>query len=337
MILILSNNDDLSTDEIIDWLIFKGEEYFRINGGDYVTLDKLTIDSDGAQTIIKCRNTQINLKDLKSFWYRRGEIRIAHSPDLAKQLNSINLKKLDENSELSGCGFSEFFRGELDSIEAYLALSLNNENHKSVGNFYNNYTIKIQNLQIAVSFGLSVPNTIITSSKVEVVKFKTEQKRIVIKAIKDGVGIDVNDIKYQGLTMSFCDDDIKDLPNEFFPMLFQKELDKKYELRIFYLKGNFYSSAIFSQNDIQTQVDFRNYNHKKPNRTPPFKLPKEIEEKLILLMNKIKMDSGSIDMVVTKANEFVFLEVNPIGQFSQVSKPCNYFLERLFAKTISIK
>lgn len=45
--------------------------------------------------------------------------------------------------------------------------------------------------------------------------------------------------------------------------------------------------AIFSQNDDQTKVDFRNYNINKPNRNVPFMLPNELESKIKLLMNDI--------------------------------------------------
>lgn len=98
------------------------------------------------------------------------------------------------------------------------------------------------------------------------------------------------------------------------------------------MKGKFYSMAIFSQNDNQTSVDFRNYNYNKPNRKVPFQLPMEIEKKLDILMKKLDFNSGSIDMIVTVENEYVFLEVNPLGQFSMTSFPCNYNVEKIIAE-----
>ena len=113
-------------------------------------------------------------------------------------------------------------------------------------------------------------------------------------------------------------------------------MEKAFELRIFYLRGKFYSTAIFSQNDEQTKVDFRNYNDDKPNRVIPFNIPKKLKIKLNKLMRKLKLDSGSIDIIVTNKGEYVFLEVNPVGQFTQVSSPCNYYLEKEIAEIISI-
>lgn len=83
-------------------------------------------------------------------------------------------------------------------------------------------------------------------------------------------------------------------------------IDKKYEIRTFYLKGKFYSMAIFSQNDSKTVVDFRNYNIEKPNRTVPYNLPKSITHKISQLMRNLEMNCGSIDLIYGKDDEFYF-------------------------------
>src|SRR5688500_5360277 len=86
--------------------------------------------------------------------------------------------------------------------------------------------------------------------------------------------------------------------------------------------------AIFSQSDEQTKTDFRKYNEKKPNRYVPFKLPDEIDQKIKLLFKKIDLNTGSVDLIVDKDDNYFFLEINPVGQFGMVSDPCNYFLEK---------
>ena len=113
---------------------------------------------------------------------------------------------------------------------------------------------------------------------------------------------------------------------------YRNRLIKKYEVRVFYLDPEFYSMAIFSQRDDQTQVDFRKYNLEKPNRCVPYELPKAIEHKLKALMNILDLNSGSIDLIVNKDDDYIFLEVNPVGQFAMVSEPCNYFLEKKVAE-----
>nr|BFF38227.1 hypothetical protein BACY1_00320 [Tenacibaculum mesophilum] len=119
---------------------------------------------------------------------------------------------------------------------------------------------------------------------------------------------------------------------EFFPSLVMEKIEKDLEIRTFYLDGNFYSMAIFSQSSKQTMVDFRKHNDKKPNKTEPYKLPKTIEEKLEKLFNKLGLNCGSVDLIVDTKGDFVFLEINPVGQYGMVSIPCNYNLDKIIAK-----
>lgn len=90
--------------------------------------------------------------------------------------------------------------------------------------------------------------------------------------------------------------------------------------------------AIFSQQSEQTKIDFRKYDPVKPNRCTPYKLPAEIENKIDRLMRRIKINSGSIDMIYSPNGQYYFLEVNPIGQFGMTSFPCNYPIEKRIAQ-----
>lgn len=48
-------------------------------------------------------------------------------------------------------------------------------------------------------------------------------------------------------------------------------------------------------------------------------------------MNELELKTGSIDFILSKTDEYVFLEVNPVGQFGMVSELCNYSLYNKFA------
>ena len=122
------------------------------------------------------------------------------------------------------------------------------------------------------------------------------------------------------------------MPNIFFPSLFQVEVKKDYELRIFYLRGDFYAMAIFSQEYEMARTDFRKYSGEKPLKCVPYSLPDEIKKKLKKLMDMLSLNTGSIDMIVDTAQKYYFLEVNPSGQFGMTSEPCNYYLEKKIAQ-----
>lgn len=75
------------------------------------------------------------------------------------------------------------------------------------------------------------------------------------------------------MTQELTPEIIKTLPRIFNPIMVQRKIEKKYELRVFYLDEKFYSSVIFSQSNKKTMIDFRNYDNENPNRVCPFSLP----------------------------------------------------------------
>lgn len=117
--------------------------------------------------------------------------------------------------------------------------------------------------------------------------------------------------------------------------MFQQKIDKNLEIRAFYLDGRCYSMAICSSFDKQTQVDYRRYNDVKPNRKVPYCLPSHIEKNIDALMKKLKLNCGSLDLILDNNGVYYYLEVNPVGQFGMVSFPCNYNLEKIIAEYLS--
>ncbi len=92
--------------------------------------------------------------------------------------------------------------------------------------------------------------------------------------------------------------------------------------------------CIFSQQNEATKIDFRNYDQIKPNRMIPYRLPENIKTTIHDFMDAIGMQCGSIDMILTPNNEYVFLEVNPVGQFQWVEKCCNFDLSKAIARVL---
>jgi glutathione synthase/RimK-type ligase-like ATP-grasp enzyme len=133
-------------------------------------------------------------------------------------------------------------------------------------------------------------------------------------------------------TAEVSEQDVAALPETVFPSLVQAMVEKSWEVRAFYLAGDLYAMAIFSQGDRQTEVDFRRYNRARPNRAVPYRLPGEVAEKLRALMRELAMETGSLDLIRTPDGRHVFLEVNPAGQFGMVSHRCNYRLEKRVAE-----
>lgn len=318
MILILSEEMDLSTNEVIDWFKFYKQDFIRINNEDLIEVEEINISNGKLISLIISivnRQQKIDLCQITSYWYRKGDFQFDF-----KLPTTIHY---DLNEEIK-----EFLMAERFKIIDFIHLFLQEIN--GIGCIYEDARNKLAHLLLASKFGLKIPNTIISSKKNNIDRFKQENNKIITKAICDGLSFFNNDIKVFGYTTVIKN--LEYMPEKIFPTLCQNMLEKKCDLRIFYLNQNFYSTAVLSQNDPQTQIDFRQYNLEKSNRILPFKLPKKITIKLLNFMNHINYKSGSIDMVYTKNKEFVFLEINAVGQFGQVSYPCNYNIEKKIAE-----
>jgi ATP-GRASP peptide maturase of grasp-with-spasm system len=191
---------------------------------------------------------------------------------------------------------------------------------------------KIEQLNTAKAVNLNFPETLITGNKEKLIIFAKKYSKIIIKPIENIRSYRVDDKNYAPFTKLIDIESISDLRNLFFPSLFQRYIEKEFEIRSFYFNGEIYSMAMFSQDNQKTLVDFRNYDTDKQTRRIPFKLPLDIEEKIKMFMQKLDLNTGSLDIILGKDDNFYFLEVNPVGQFGMVSEPCNYNLEKKIAE-----
>lgn len=322
MIVILSNSNDFSTNDIVDWLSHWGLECLRLNPDDTRKFDYFNkIENSKLISGIKFEDVIISNKTIKSFWYRRG---FFFNPE---GMRYPSCEGFEKEKQL-------FLSFEKKTLIDYFNSTIDEK--KKIGS-YDKYEInKLDILRIATEIGLNIPTTLITSKKEELTKFYERLKeRVIMKPILNGIHKTINGNFYNMFTKQVNRKTIENLPDNFFETVFQEEIDKKLELRIFYLNRRFFPMAIFSQKDKKTEIDFRRYNTQNPNRKVPFELPEYLKQQLIKLMVTAGLNSGSIDMIYTLEKKFVFLEVNPVGQFKMTSYPCNYNIEKEIAISLS--
>ncbi|WP_282088519.1 grasp-with-spasm system ATP-grasp peptide maturase [Aquimarina algiphila] len=321
MILICKNykeNND-SYEEVIDWLLYKNARFDFLSGEDYYENGK-----DWCITLNNSRDElSIPFGEYKSVWFR-GFLR--HRNHLEEAFN--DLESTNDN---------------IAELRWRIGQEIGRINNQIFNNFQNAYQLpsplsvksdKFSMLRLAKELGLNIPDSLITNSKKELLQFFKKQQQIITKPLYETVYF--NDKSYVAFfkTNTITEEVIESLPETFFPSLFQGYVEKDIELRAFYIEEKFYTMAIFSQLDSQTKIDFRNYNDEKPNRNVPYLLPEEIEIKIKRLMKELNLNTGSIDLIKTPDKKYVFLEVNPTGQFGFVSKPCNYYLEDVIAEEL---
>lgn len=309
MIILLSIGFERSTDQIVDYFLFNKKEFIRINSDEIKDNKNFKYEYDLNNDIEKIilKGDSIDLTQKKVIWNRRYK----RWTNIDKYLNP---KEIDfNNSRL----LSNFIFKEWDTFISFFLKKISKNTFWFDYPFFNKDKIDV--LEVAKRNGLTIPKTRISNF------FNSEinYDKYITKPLYNPTGFFFKKKHYTLYTTI-----VKKIVNNFTPSLFQEKIEKRYEIRCFYIDGEFYSMAIFSQTDDQTKLDFRNYNYEKPNRTIPYQLPKEIESCVDKTMKELNLRNGSIDFIRGIDGKYYFLEVNPVGQFGMTSRPCNYNLEK---------
>ncbi|SEW52250.1 grasp-with-spasm system ATP-grasp peptide maturase [Chitinophaga arvensicola] len=309
-ILILSQSHlEGTTDHVCQWLHHLQIPYLRLNGEDLFRLQHLS-DLPGNAGV-------------STVWYRR---KISSFP--AK----YTLKQPDFSTQYT---LKRFLVDEFNGLHSFLFYSI--DRHKWLNDpISEDYLNKLHVLALARQCGINTPFTDVVTSKTAIAQLLDSYPELIVKPLSECIFLeDTEGGRYKMLTETISKENLRTVPEQFFPSLIQEKITKKFEIRTFYLDGDCYSMAIFSQNNRKTKDDFRNYDHQRPNRTVPYQLPADLASKLDQLMKSLRFKTGSIDLMVDMQGNYHFLEINPEGQFGMVSYPCNYYLEKKLAQWLS--
>lgn len=319
MVLIISNEFDESTNDVIRYLLINKIPFIRLTEENYVRGLNIKLSSNGIYVELKINDKIILLDEVKSFWFRKNDLELFNNErivsDLAHKHNEIE---------------QFIFKSEIKSLRDFLIFLLEKKNF--LGNINKGDGNKLISFYFAKEVGLKIPTTIVSTETSLLKKFS---KNKIIKPIEDGFGMSKQGnwlyTKYKLLRERMFENKNENI----FPSCIQDYVEKKIELRVFYLDKKCYTMAIFSQLDPKTKIDFRNYNFDKFNRMVPFQLPKNIERKITQFMKKMELNTGSIDLILNKNNEYVFVEVNPVGQYGMIQTHCNINLNYLIYKRLT--
>lgn len=229
IILILSNQDDRSTDDVISWLNYFDKKFLFLNEVNKINCLKVFSNKN-----IFYQINNINIPKNSSFWYRRN------------------------NFELNDCITNQYF-DDNNLIIDYLnkGLFLNFINRPIDNNIK-----KLEVYEYCETLNINFPKFIFTNNLDEIISFSNGEDLIMKPMENFKFNIKFNDenliISYKLKRINYKN--LLKLNKSFSNTFFQKYIDKKYEIRSFFLVDKFYSMAIFSQQNKKTKVDFRNYD-----------------------------------------------------------------------------
>ena len=322
---------EFSTELVMDWLASMGATALRLNGEslgeDRISLE---ISNDTVSTLWPEEIGAAPAGGIRVVWYRRWNNTKRYMPAILG----------DGVTWESKMRVAQGIRGEIRTLRQLL-LHLFANAHWLGHPKFNDAIDKLTMLKLARENGLDIPATFVSSDREELRRFAARHSQVITKSMSEGLfivkanpdvqwGFDV----VTTYTTIVPGPVLNDLKDNFFPVMLQECLHKQYEIRCFFVDGEIYSTAIFSQADSETTTDYHRYQYRKPARLVPYRLPAVVEERVRSLMNAVQLNIGSIDFVRTIDGRTVFLEVNPNGQFSAYSLACNYYLEKKIAEAL---
>jgi glutathione synthase/RimK-type ligase-like ATP-grasp enzyme len=167
---------------------------------------------------------------------------------------------------------------------------------------------KALQLQVASRLGLRVPDTMMTSDRGEAVGF-------VERLGLDHVVYKIFSATYQVWreTRRLGADDLPMLDSlRLAPVIFQELIPAVADLRVTIVGDQVFAMAIDTRG-TSYDVDFR--ISLAQARTSAATLPPDVEVSLRALMGELGLVYGAVDLRLTSEGEYVFLEVNPAGEF----------------------
>jgi glutathione synthase/RimK-type ligase-like ATP-grasp enzyme len=315
MILALSYNTyEQGSDPVIDWLLHYKANFLKVTLEDLTTTD-IGYTVDVANNDILINGSSIR-KDVSVIWCRR----------FLKELSFSGFN--DHEWPVSQVKFES--NGEIDYFTSYLFSSLQDKCWMPSPQAID--VNKLNALYAARKCQLAIPASVVLNNKKDLLAFYWQHPAgIISKPINHSGYYVAGKYTYSVFTNLIDEARLAEIPDYFFPSLFQERVDGEYEIRAFYLDGEFYASAVLNESE-QKDVDVK-LNFKSPHtHWVPYALPALLQDRLRHLMQEVGLNTGSFDIIKTRGGEYVFIEVNPVGQYSAPSYRCNYHLEKHIAE-----
>lgn len=176
---------------------------------------------------------------------------------------------------------------------------------------------KLYQQQIAQRCGLRTPQTLISNNPESVVTFSAEKNGLLLKTLGymklDALG---NDFLY---SERFSHEELLGSHDaiEVCPVFAQQYVEKRYEYRVMVIGNQVLACRIDSQASSMTKTDWRHYDFDNVEHVR-VELPNEVQTHLINFMRELELNYGAIDLIETPEGDYVFLEVNPCGQWGWI-------------------
>lgn len=289
--LVVAHNDDLHTKAVARCFKEMGHEYWVLDTGLFpteVSVDLRFTACGHCDFNLRAGDTSYPLANFGSGWWRRPQ-----QPRMSESLTDT------VNQMFAANECAEAINGLWHTADMFW---LNKPAADHVAHR------KIKQLRVAQRCGLRVPKTTITNDP-NVAKVFIDNlgyRNIIYKAFSalENAWRETRLLKAEELEML---DSV-----QYAPVIFQEYVPAQYDLRITIVGNEIFPAAIYS-GESDYPVDFRMDMGK--SRIAPVELPRPLRERLLRFMSEMDLTYGALDLRLRPDGEYVFLEINPAGQW----------------------
>jgi len=251
--------------------------------------------------------TKLNLAECAVIWWRRPQPFVLHPSIIRESHRSFALNECHEA-----------FTGLWQSLDAFW---VNDPGKDTMAHR------KAYQLRVAQEVGLSIPRTLISNDPVAVREFIAAQGHE--QTIYKSFSATEQEWRETRLLRS---EELALIDNvQYAPVIFQEYIEARYDLRITVVGDSIFPAAIYSQ-ETAYKIDFR--MDIANSRIETVRLPSIIEAQLHALMARLGLVYGAIDMRLTPDERYIFLEINPAGQWLFVEQRSRQPITASLANTL---
>lgn len=295
LILIITNQDDFTADLVIKRLRERELPYVRFNTETFPMeiQGSIEITQDSNNLQLATDRWKLRPKDIRSIWYRRP---------VASHVS----KHLDDrwDQEFAVRESWEFLANTWCLLEEKYWL-----HHPDI---LRKAEKKLFQLEVARNMGIQIPATLVTSSAEDALAFyQSHHRQIVAKPLSHG-GYGAKN-KQTIFTIDLESQENIDFSGfRYSPAILQAKVQKKADVRVTVMGEQVFAYTIYSPTE---EVDWRKAppHNVRYERCP---VPDSLLEQIQRLMSKMHLKFGALDFCLDLKDNWVFLEINPNGQWA---------------------
>jgi glutathione synthase/RimK-type ligase-like ATP-grasp enzyme len=299
MILILTEEADPHADQVIEALRQRGAEWVRFDPGRFPARAEITVACTATGQVRRrlwVEGETVDLDRVTAVWYRRPQPPAPHEAITDEPMREYVAEEcrftLNDLWHTLGCRWVPAPPSVIRRAE-----------------------LKVAQLQLAGTLGFVLPPTLVTNRPEAFLEFHRQHNAGVISKLAGPAFMKSFGEYFVRYTEIVSRRDLGYTDSiRYCPVLFQAYVPKRVELRVTVVGQEVFAAEIHSQESHHTRHDWRRYDFYQTTYLP-HELPREVEQRCLQLVERLGLCYGAIDLILTPDDQYVFLEINPNGQY----------------------